>query len=729
MADRPVVTTIINKDYLIEPLNGPAHPQSYLEHFPEEVYDTSFDSRLVQFLYALLGPAGAGWIKKNYFDVRTIFEEHGLQLDQLERFYGDPLRFGRSLEEIYDYETTGLLNRLESDEVAAKDSDYANRVKDFLHAARLGGTIDGISLAAKSATGSSMKVVENYNYMFDQHGDEVLNLERMGSTSLTGVDNINEFIIMPNREIDPNVIQIIKFKGGTPTSGYFKLTFNNATTNEIPQSSTAGTIAQTGYTVTGSGTSFTSNMLNGTFIVNGVPSKILNVNVAGQQLTVDKSQTIAGGANYTVIYGGLSAYATSLDVERALTSLLPIGPGNASVTGSMTSGFTIVFKDKLSNSAIDLITVESTLLDQSGQPVSAFVTKTFGDQPAFEISDVSYRERRLIDSAIDKIKPVNTVATYRLNQSFYENEIIKSTYGSSEYYEVVRYVTGNTGVEWPETDSVYWIEKGVEKQAPRIYGDLQQHYYAFHSPENIFAYSQATLSEASYLTNIQTAISNNLKENMSIFIGQFDQEYINLLFGRNVQNKNLGVFSVKDASRALAQFAEMPVVTTQSDYSGTPIANGVYPVGDKLQPVLESTLSYKAKDDFWASTARIANEIDYLEIDLGQPKAINFLTFDISRVPVNIVIDYDHIGNGSNREFISVTPEELFPFHNSIYFNSQKQGSPWESLAYNFTDNDENIIFTRYLRIKFTRRADQFLSNPDTPWPILIKNLRLGRNL
>jgi hypothetical protein len=182
-------------------------------------------------LYALLGPSGAGWIKQNYLEVRKVFEENGLQLDQLEKFYGNPLRFGRNLEEIYNDETTGTLSRDASNTISAKDSIYRNRVIDFLHAARLGGTSDGMKFAAKSGAGFEVDVIENYKYMFDQHSDEVIGLQRMGTVSNdNATDNVGEFIIIPNRENSQTVVQTITFDNQTPTQGWFTLTFNGQTT-------------------------------------------------------------------------------------------------------------------------------------------------------------------------------------------------------------------------------------------------------------------------------------------------------------------------------------------------------------------------------------------------------------------------------------------------------------------------------------------------------------------
>jgi len=257
---------------------------------------------------------------------------------------------------------------------------------------------------------------------------------------------------------------------------------------------------------------------------------------------------------------------------------------------------------------------------------------------------------------------------------------------------------------------------------------MQQHYTSFHTPAATYGYASSTLSDPDYLINIGTALLNNLSQYISMHIGVFNNDFLKATFSRNVANKSSGVFTVTDAGRALAHFAEIPIITTQSDYSGTPLVNGIYPVGDKLQPVLQNVLNYKNKDDFWASTERLAGESDYLEIDLGKPMAINFLSFQACKAPIDIEISYDEV-SGSTRSFTTVTPETLFPFHNALYYSSDQKGNPWESLAYNFTDYAGDLIFTRYIRIKFTRRADQFLPNATTPWPVLIKNLRLGRNV
>jgi hypothetical protein len=69
---------------------------------------------------------------------------------------------------------------------------------------------------------------------------------------------------------------------------------------------TTGTISQSGTTVTGSGTSFVNNMLNGTiFYPDGTSAVISSVN-SSTSLTVGVSKTVSAGSTYMIAYGGLS---------------------------------------------------------------------------------------------------------------------------------------------------------------------------------------------------------------------------------------------------------------------------------------------------------------------------------------------------------------------------------------------------------------------------------------
>jgi hypothetical protein len=112
------------------------------------------------------------------------------------------------------------------------------------------------------------------------------------------------------------------------------------------------------------------------------------------------------------------------------------------------------------------------------------------------------------------------------------------------------------------------------------------------------------------------------------------------------------------------------------------------------------------------------------------------VSFEILQLPIDIEISYDIISNGSTRQFATVFPEANFPFENAFHVDGDLNQSYWHYATYNFTDNYKEIPFTRFVRIKFTRRtnaADQFLplkaDGTSNEWPIMLRNLRVGRNV
>lgn len=196
----PDFTGYVDQRFFIEPLGGLDNPRNYLDRFPEEVYNKSVDSHLVRFMYTLLGPAGTGWLRKNYLQARLLLEDYGIETFSLDKFYGNPLQFGRILEEIYEEDPLGLLPREEWDRIRAKDARYRNRAIDFVNGARAGGTKEGIRLVARSGLGHEADVIEHYRWLYDQLSDDPLGLPRYGKTNLT-----EEVVVVPRHELGDEV--------------------------------------------------------------------------------------------------------------------------------------------------------------------------------------------------------------------------------------------------------------------------------------------------------------------------------------------------------------------------------------------------------------------------------------------------------------------------------------------------------------------------------------------
>jgi hypothetical protein len=237
MADAPSIITpdftdSVDQKVFVEPLNGPANPATYLDRFPDEIYNKGLDSRLVKFMYTLMGPAGVGWLHKNYLEARLALSEQGVELFDLDSFFGDPLRFGRILEEQFEDDPSGMLPRSIWEDIRAKDSAYRSRALSYVKGLRAGNTPLGIQLVAEAGLGHSAEVIESYQALFDRFTDEPLGLEYLGRTLTTG-----EFIILPKRAVAQNEVQQIIITG-TPTGGTFTLTFRDKTSPSIPYNAT-----------------------------------------------------------------------------------------------------------------------------------------------------------------------------------------------------------------------------------------------------------------------------------------------------------------------------------------------------------------------------------------------------------------------------------------------------------------------------------------------------------
>lgn len=196
--NRPTIDVLIDESYFLEALSSTARPASYLENFPDHIFDVSAESRLYKFLYTLLGPAGVSFLKLNYFYSRLVLEEQGFQNDQLDKLYSNPLKFSRSLDESYLESWKGVLDSDSWNQIKALDESYRNRVINFLHAARMGSTPEGMRLAAQSALGCDTLIIEDYNHVFNYHSDQILPYKFPIKSNKNGYFNLEKFSIAPN---------------------------------------------------------------------------------------------------------------------------------------------------------------------------------------------------------------------------------------------------------------------------------------------------------------------------------------------------------------------------------------------------------------------------------------------------------------------------------------------------------------------------------------------------
>jgi hypothetical protein len=226
MARSPSHTESVRQDLFVEPLGGPIGPDGLLDSFPDSLYDKSPSSHFYRFLFAILGPAGVGGLVRSYFETRLKFLEYGIEYHNIERFYGDPFNFGRILEEQTEPTDRSLLPD-GWEKVKAQDASYRSRALDFLAAVRLGGSPQGVRMAAKSGLGHDVDLYERYRYIFDQNSDQPIGVKNWGHTCST-----SEFTIVPRQEISVSEIQRIKFEA-TTADGEFILVFKGHATTVL----------------------------------------------------------------------------------------------------------------------------------------------------------------------------------------------------------------------------------------------------------------------------------------------------------------------------------------------------------------------------------------------------------------------------------------------------------------------------------------------------------------
>lgn len=615
----PTVRDTVDQTFLLEPLGGPRDVFYYLDRFPEEIYHKSPDTHLYKFMRSLLGESGVNWLRKNHLEARIKLEEIGIDLFDLDNFYGNVFQFGRIVEESFDEDPYGLINKSDWEQIRAKNARYRNRAMDFIAGARAGNTPYGMRLVAKSGLGHDVEIIENYKYLYDIHSDDPLGLSYFGKTTLT-----EEMVVLPRREIGRSEVQSITISGdpSPPNSGSFSLIYGGINTADFTYDYNDGISTTT---------------------LNRIP--------------------------YT---------ATRDHVRLALESLPAINPGDVYVEGGpIPNSFTVKFQGRLANRDIAQIEVDPFSLQDTldNSQISAVVTTLYGGQESTEeVVNIPARDKWHLQDAIDRIRPQTMIMTLAEGRGVRERNNWNTQHATSEYTQVVRYVTGSPTIHWPPpspSKPTLWIESQIEKEAPRIANDLQHHYTGFHNISSVSASTE------------QITINGPIT-----------------------------------ADRALADYVEPLMVTSATELSNGDAAsfiNGIYPI--EYQDIPGSPdIRYK-NDQYWSSAERPGEET--LTLGFDSIRASNYLALDIYKGMVEINVDYDVYDEDATQLFVPVTPVE--PYSNTIVDTPDLE-NPWVSIGLMFTNSMGDIPFTSSLKIRFTRLGTYTGS-------IRVKNLRVARNL
>lgn len=310
--------------------------------------------------------------------------------------------------------------------------------------------------------------------------------------------------------------------------------------------------------------------------------------------------------------------------------------------------------------------------------------------------DITQEEQRRIVKLLDRIKPVNTLVTIADGDYLSTEHPVIDIDATSSRFNLIRLVTGQPEIDWPPLNLAagYWVET-EEKEVP---------FYAFLDRQEAATYLTITGVEAS-----------------SVHVGPFNK-YQSELFP-HLRNTPANVFfyhanhSFADVIAPLS--FSTPITSTTSVTRETVLINNAYPLGYFTEENLNLFPSQPV-EHFWASTEELAPTPEYLIFELGRIRPVNFIDFEVSQKPIDVLIEYDNAGVWTEitprTDFISEHPA----FPNITYLPNGENS--WIYAEYWF-----ELVETSKIRITFTRQEERFPlpSSPLFPWSVEVRNARI----
>ena len=736
----PTITTQINQDFFIEALGGARPVQSYLDRFPDSLYTKAIDSLLVIFLYALLGPVGVGQLQQEYLEARLQVEEAGLSTSNLDSLYTDAFAFARLADETYQLDAdASLLPAAQRAQILSQDADFRNRAMYFLKGARAGGTLQGITLAARSGLDRPVEVVENWRQLFDRYTDMPLNLPILGSTSRP-----NEIVVIPRQVMPQSTVQTLQITGN-PVRGSFTLSYPTSQ-NWLPllvtTSTTAGPIANTALISVPDVTKFPAG---GFVTITSVPANAaagaLNPYLTPWPYTAIYCTSLGpyqGSASQVLIslpgvltalpFGGnhyafvgysqtapIAYNAAAATIQNVLTALPTIGPGNIICTGGPLPNIPVQcqFANQLANQAV------STLVANLGPDIAVGINATGsgGNEQMSDITDspiyiglipqttvagisaanqqttIAPGDLHSMLTAVDTLRPLTSFVTTVPGANLLSQQEVQNTFTGSTSVAVLRYVTGRSSVPWPAVDNTHWIQGGIEHEAPvNISNTTSYQYTGFHNIVTVQAYTEAALNDPGYIDG-NPAIPLSVAH-WDTMVGNYSGDQLVLLPGMATLSGVQHQFNANDAPAAYPE----PLVIT--NVSGQGVINGIYPTDYLALPGVTQPIG----QTFWSSQERNIGT-DYLEIDLGQPQAVNYISFQITSKPFLLDVAYDALDQSPARSFVTarISPITQGVSATTISYDAQRL---WTDVQIHLTNSVDGMIYTRFLRIGLTRNPD-----------------------
>ena len=298
-------------------------------------------------------------------------------------------------------------------------------------------------------------------------------------------------------------------------------------------------------------------------------------------------------------------------------------------------------------------------------------------------------DKHHMESALSRIKPVDVFLTFQEYETGGRVNNWTNVSSSSDFSQASGFITGSNSIEWPSNDDIHWIKKNVEVEAPHT--KSTHNYEFFHRVDKVSA--------------------------SSTHVGKFPSEQANIFPMLKSYTSDTEIFDVR---RCLASKESLirgtDVVTGQNSTRPTTLFDYVYP-----DTYLDYLNVNAPSNEFWAPRTGSAGTDEYIEIDLGVVKAVNFVSFETLNLPVSFDILFDALASTSGSEKNWISAVRIGPT-SSLKLDPQR-ASAWEHVTFRLYDGTNNTIFTRFVRIKLSR----LLSALQTPWTIPVRGVRVGR--
>jgi hypothetical protein len=303
--------------------------------------------------------------------------------------------------------------------------------------------------------------------------------------------------------------------------------------------------------------------------------------------------------------------------------------------------------------------------------------------------DLSEQDKRRIMKMLDRVRPVNTISSVYDGDYIRLERPVADIHATSERFYVKRLVTGNPNIIWPDVDPAlgYWIEPNIEKEAPT---------FAFMDRQEAVTYLDIFSAQAS---SEHVGAFNPMQKSLFTHLGDINPDFI------------------YSASLSFSNTTAIRLTAPWTTPSPTILVNNSYPIG-YFSASNTADFAQLTSKRFWASNENSPGTSENIVFDFGRPRPINFIDFEVSQKPVDIVIEYF---DTTTSTWKAVTPVDTFQGSLSLSYLPSLD-NPWHHFELSFSQ-----VTAQQLRVTFTRRTDAFPLPDSVPfqWSVEVRNLRV----